>query len=73
LFDEFVVVGCVLVLAMVVFALEQDMQADLPVVNVHIPLVRFDELTGSKVNNAGQDEIDFFLKTVKNIGQFAVG
>ncbi len=46
-------VGGVLVPVMVVFALENDVQADLPVADIHIPLVRFDELAGGKENDAG--------------------
>jgi hypothetical protein len=53
LFYEFVVVGGVLVLVVVVFIFENDVQADLPVANVHIPLVRFDNLACGKVNDAG--------------------
>jgi len=37
----------------VVFALEHDVQADLPVANIHIPLMRFDDLAGGKENDAG--------------------
>ena len=42
-----------LVLVVVVFALEDDVQADLPVADIHIPLVRFDNLTGGEENDAG--------------------
>jgi len=50
---EFVVVGGLLVLVMAVFVLEHDVQADLPVANIYIPFVRFDELAGGEGNNAG--------------------
>ena len=43
----------VLVPVVAVFVLEYDVQADLPVANVHIPFVRFDNHAGGEENDAG--------------------
>ncbi len=51
--DEFVVVGSFLVPVMVVFGLEDNVQADIPVANIHLAPVRFDQLAGGKEDHAG--------------------
>ena len=53
LVDEFVMVGSFLILIVVVFALEDNMQANVPVADVDVAFVRFNQFTGGKKDDAG--------------------
>lgn len=53
LVDEFVMVGGFLILIVVVFALEDNVQTDIPVTNVDVAFVRFDQFTGGKKDDSG--------------------
>jgi hypothetical protein len=53
LVDEFVMVGGFLILIVVVFALEDNVEADAPIANIDVAFVRFDEFSGGKKDDAG--------------------
>ena len=51
--DEFMVVGCILILIVKISVLEDNIKADIPVANINITFVWIDQLNSCKKYHAG--------------------